>query len=237
MGTTKTILLVVLLCSVASAAMQAAQKKHSGAPVQDQPADDEKDDVLKEAEELLQKQQYQQAEEKLQVITAKQADNPQAWFDLGFAQSHQNKTADAIAAYRKATALSPKWFEAQQSLGLALAKSGDLASAASALKIAVTLKPTVGGQQALAGAWLTLAQTLEENQPQEALAAYQKAAELDPANSEATLGVAKMRERSGDAAASEQQYLKLAESGNEESMERLIGLYLQQKRYSDAETW
>src|SRR5579884_3081263 len=115
MGTTKTILVVVLLCSVASAAMQAraAQQKHSGAPAQDQSADHQKNDILKEAEELLQKQQYQRAEEKLQVITAKQADNPQAWFDLGFAQSHQNKPADAIAAYRKATALSPKWFEAQ----------------------------------------------------------------------------------------------------------------------------
>ena len=46
-----------------------------------------------------------------------------------------------------------------------------------------------------------------------------------------------MTERSGTAAAAEQQYLKLAEAGNNDSIERLIGLYLKQKRYADAEAW
>ncbi|MGZ4830634.1 MAG: tetratricopeptide repeat protein, partial [Candidatus Angelobacter sp.] len=113
----------------------------------------------------------------------------------------------------------------------------DLTSAAAALKTAVTLKPTIGGPQALVGAWLSLAQVTEESQPQESLAAYQKAVELDPANSEAQLGAARMAERSGNTAAAEQQYLKLAEAGNNNSVERLIGLYLKQKRYADAETW
>src|SRR5262249_59993036 len=97
-------------------------------------------------------------EEKLEAIDSKQNDNPQAWFDLGFAQGRLGKTADSIISYKKATELSPKWFEAQQNLGFALAKSGDLTGAAAALKIAVTLKPTTGGQQALSRAWLTLAQ-------------------------------------------------------------------------------
>ena len=156
---------------------------------------------LKDAEDLLQKQQYQQAEEKLFVIVAKQSTNPQAWFDLGFAQSHLGKTADSIAAYERAAQLSPKWFEAQQNLGLALAKSGDFPAAAAALKIAVTLKPTTGGDKALSQAWISLAQVTEDSQPQEALAAYQKAVELDPANPEAQLGIARMAERSGNAAA------------------------------------
>ena len=173
----------------------------------------------------------------MQALIATQSENPQVWFDLGFAQSHQGKSTEAIAAYKKATQLDPKWFEAQQNLGLALAKSGDLTAAAAALKIAVTLKPTVGGQQALAAAWLSLAQVTEESQPQDSLAAYQKAAELDPTNSEAQLGIARMAERSGNAAAAEQQYLKLAAAGNNDSIERLIGLYLKQKRFADAETW
>ncbi len=46
-----------------------------------------------------------------------------------------------------------------------------------------------------------------------------------------------MTERTGNLPAAEQQYLKLAEAGNSESMEHLIGLYLKQKRYADAETW
>ncbi|HVG90551.1 MAG TPA: tetratricopeptide repeat protein, partial [Alphaproteobacteria bacterium] len=234
MGIIKAIATTVLASCVLLAAAQTRppQKAHPQVAAEDRAAD-----ALKEAESFLQKQQYPQAEEKLQAIVLKQAQNPQAWFDLGFAQSHQGKTAEAIAAYKKAAASDPKWFEAQQNLGLALARSGDFPAATAALKTAVTLRPTVGGQQALAAAWLSLAQVTEDSQPQDSLAAYQKAAELDPANAEAQLGIARMAERSGNAAAAEQQYLKLAAAGNNDSIESLISLYLKQKRFSDAETW
>jgi len=235
MGITKAIA-AALLASLALPALVQTRPQHESRP-QTAAAGDRAADALKDAESLLQKQQYSQAEEKLQAIVLKQAENPQAWFDLGFAQSHQGKTTEAVSAYKKATQLDPKWFEAQQNLGLALARSGDLTAAAAALKIAVTLKPTVGGQPALAAAWLSLAQVTEESQPQESLAAYQKASELDPANSEAQLGVARMAERSGNSAAAEQQYLKLAAAGNNDSIEQLIGLYLKQKRFADAESW
>ena len=228
---------VIAAAVLAGFAVQAAAQTHPQRVQPRPPAEERAPDDLKDAESLLQRQQYQEAEEKLQALVLKRSENPQAWFDLAFAQSHLGKSADAIAAYKKAAELDPKWFEAQQNLGLALAKSGDLAAAAAALKTAITLKPTVGGQHALAGAWFSLAQVTEEGQPQEALAAYQKAAELDPTNSDALLGAARMAERSGDPAAAEQQYLKLAEAGNNESLERLIGLYLKQKRYADAETW
>jgi len=217
---------------LASAQPRPLQNARPQAAVEDRAADE-----LKAAELLLEKQQYAEAEEKLQALVRSQSQNPQAWFDLGFAQSHRGKNSDAVASYRKAATLDAKWFEAQQNLGLALAKSGDLAGAATALQTAVTLKPTVGGQQALAGAWLSLAQVLEQGHPQESLAAYQKAVELAPASSEAQLGVARITEASGNVAAAEQQYVKLAEAGNSESVERLIGLYLKQKRYADAETW
>lgn len=235
MGITKAIA-VALLASLALPALAQTRPPHKSHQ-QIAAEDDRATDALKDAESLLEKQQYSQAEEKLQALTATQSENPQAWFDLGFTQSHLGKTTEAIASYRKATQLDPKWFEAQQNLGLALAKSGDLAAASSALKIAVTLNPITGGQQALAAAWFSLAQVTEESAPQDALAAYQKAVELDPTNSEAQLGVARMAERSGNSAAAEQQYLKLAEAGNNDSIERLIGLYLKQKRFADAEAW
>src|SRR6476661_8927485 len=208
MGITKSIAATVLATCAMLASAHAQTRPTHKSHQQTSAEDDRASDALKDAETLLQKQQYSQAEEKLLTIVTQQSQNPQAWFDLGFAQNHLGKSADAIAAYRKAVALSPKWFEAQQNLGLALAKSGDLSAAAAALKIAVTLKPTVGGQQALAGAWLSMAQVTEESQPQDSLAAYQKAAELDPANSDAQLGIARMAERSGNTAAAEQQYLK-----------------------------
>jgi tetratricopeptide (TPR) repeat protein len=237
MGITKSIAATVLAtCAMLASAHAQARPAHNS---HQQPSaeDNHAADVLKDAESLLQKQQYQQAEEKLQAIVTQQPENPQAWFDLGFTQSHQGKTTEAIAAYKKTVALSPKWFEAQQNLGLALAKSGDLTAAAAALKIAVTLKPTTGGQQAVAAAWLSLAQVTQESASQESLAAYQKAVELDPTNSEAQLGAARMAERSGNSAAAEQQYLELATAGNNDSIEQLIGLYLKQKRFADAESW
>ena len=235
MGITKAIA-AALLASFAVFAFAQTRPAHKSPPAA-ATNDDRAADALKDAESLLQKQQYQQAEEKLQAIVTQQSENPQVWFDLGFAQSHLGKITEAIAAYKKAMQLSPKWFEAQQNLGLALAKSGDLTAAASALKFAVTLKPTVGGQPALAAAWLSLAQVTEESAPQESLAAYQKATELDPANPDAQLGIARMAERSGNAAAAEQQYLKLAAAGSNDSIEQLIGLYLKQKRFTEAETW
>jgi tetratricopeptide (TPR) repeat protein len=235
MGITKAIA-IALLASLALPALAQIRPAHKSHP-QSTTEDDHAADALKDAESLLQKQQYPQAEVKLQTIVTQQAENPQAWFDLGFAQSHQGKTTEAVAAYKKATQLDPKWFEAQQNLGLALAKSGDLNAAASALKTAVTLKPIVGGQQALAAAWLSLARVTEENAPQESLAAYQKAVELDPANTEAQLGAARLTERAGNTAAAEQQYLKLAAAGDNDSIERLISLYLKQKRFADAESW
>jgi tetratricopeptide (TPR) repeat protein len=237
MGINKAIAIAVLAgCAMHAMAQRPAQKSHPQSTA-DRAADERAADDLKDAESLLQKQQFPQAEEKLQALVSSQAKNPQVWFDLGFAQSHLGKNAEAITAYRKATELDPKWFEAQKNLGLAFAKSGDLATAAGAFRIAVTLKPTIGGQQALADAWLSLAQSVEESQPQESLAAYQKAAELDPANSDAPIGIARMTEHTGNLPAAEQQYLKLAEAGNGESMEHLIGLYLKQKRYADAEAW
>ena len=233
MGIGKTIPAIVMACLAAHAAAQLppSHRPHPSAVAAEQAADD-----LKDAEDLLQKQQYPAAEQKLLAVTAAHPQNPQAWFDLGFAQSHLGKTADSITAYKKAAGISPKWYEAQQNLGLALAKSGDFSGAASVLRIAVTLKPTTGGQPALSRTWVSLAQVLEESKSPDALAAYQKAAELDPANSEAELGLARMNE-TADPAGAEQQYLKLAGQGSNESIERLIGLYLKQKRYADAETW
>jgi len=194
-------------------------------------------DGLQEAESLLEKQQYDLAENKLKLLVTSQSENPQAWFDLGFAENHLGKIPDAVVAYKKAVELSPKWFEANLNLGLALAKSSNFAQAAPVLKAATQLKPTNGGEQALGKAWFALGQVLEDNDPKESLHAYQKAAELNPKNLEADSGIGRMMERTGDLAGAEQQYLRGANSGDNASVEHLIGMYLKQKRLADAETW
>jgi tetratricopeptide (TPR) repeat protein len=194
-------------------------------------------DGLQEAESMLEKQQYDLAESKLKLLVSSQSENPQAWFDLGFAENHLGKTPDAVVAYKKAVELSPKWFEANLNLGLALAKSSSFAQAIPVLRAATQLKPTNGGEQALSKAWFALGQVLEESDAKAALNAYQKSAELNPKNLEADLGIGKMLERTGDLAGAEQQYLRGANTGDNGSLERLIGIYLKQKRLADAETW
>src|SRR5579859_2603870 len=233
MAISKTIAALVLAWVAVSVTAQPKSAPRPHQPTAEERAADD----LKDAEDLLQKKQYQQAEEKLLAITARQTENSQAWFDLGFAQSHLGKTPDAVAAYKKATELSPKWFEAQQNLGLALAKSGDFPAAAAALKNAVTLKPNSEGQTALRDAWISLARVTEDSQPQEAMSDYQKAIELDPHSSEAVLGAAQLAERSGNLSIAEQQYLKLIELGHNDAIEALVMVYVTQKKYGEAEAW
>jgi tetratricopeptide (TPR) repeat protein len=196
-------------------------------------------DPLQEAETLLQAQQYAQAEEKLKSLSDSQAKNPQFWFDLGFAQSHQGKTKEAVAAFQKAVELEPAWFEASLNLGHDLAKSGNAAEAVVVLKHTVELKPASGGQTALARAWLSLAQTMEEagNDLKGAAAAYDRAAELNPGDLFIVVSAGKALERTGDLSAAEQHYVKAAEKGDTAGVTQLIGLLIKQKRYADAEIW
>ena len=196
-------------------------------------------DPLREAEDLLQKQQYAQAEEKLQPLMASQAKDPQAWFDLGFAQSHQEKTKDAVASYQKAVDLASDWFEANLNLGLDLLKAGNSTAAAPVLKHAVTLKPTSGGQKALGRAWLGLGDALEkdENDPKGAAAAYDKASELNPTDLDLVVRSGTALQHGGDATGAEQRYAKAAGAGSSSGMSRLIALLSSQRRYDDAAAW
>jgi tetratricopeptide (TPR) repeat protein len=194
-------------------------------------------DLLQQAESLLEKQRYAEAEPQLQALSNSQPRNPQVWFDLGFAESHLGKNTDAVTAYKRAAELSPQWFEAYLNLGLALARGGNLTDAATMLRAATGLKPTSGGQKALGNAWFSLAQVLEKNAAKEALAAYQRAAELNPGDAEARLGAGKLMESQGDAADAEKQYLMAAQMGGPGAVEQLIGLYITQKRFAEAESW
>lgn len=196
-------------------------------------------DPLQEAEALLQARQYAQAEGKLKVLSESQAKNPQFWFDLGFAQSHQGKTQDSVTAYRKAVELAPDWFEANLNLGLDLMKAHNSAAAIPVLKHAVTLKPTSGGQQDLSRAWLSLAKALEEGGTDLliAAAAYDKAAELNPDDVAATFRAGVLLQRADDLVGAEEHFVRVAQTGDVGGMAALIDLLTRLKRYADAETW
>ena len=221
------------LAAASLAVPACAQKRsHTSAPPA---AADKTSDALQEAEDLLQKQQYDQAQTKLKALVTQYSDNPQAWFDLGFAESHLDKNSEAIAAYKKAAELSPKWFEANVNLALTLATAGQNAEAGSALKRAVQLQPSSGGQQALAKAWLLLAQVQEDTDAKSALAAYEKTIDLSPSDPEPHLAAGRLLEHTGDLTGAEQHYLKSAELGNSAATGQLVNLYIKQKRFADAE--
>ncbi len=233
MGTNKAIWIVALAAASLAGPVCAQKRTRPSTP----PATAETTShALQEAEDLLQKQQYDQAETRLKALVSQYSSNSQAWFDLGYAESHLNKNSEAIAAYRKAAELTPKWFEANVNLALALTKSGQNAEAASALKAAVQLKPSTGGQQALANAWLLLAQLQEDTDAKSALAAYENTIELSPADPEPHYAVGRLLERDGDLKGAEQHYLKSAELGKSAATGQLIDLYIKQKRFADAES-
>lgn len=197
-------------------------------------------DPLDEAESMLQKGQYAGAEENLRGLVKTRPKNPQAWFDLGFAQSHLGMPAEAAESYRKAVDLAPDWFEANLNLGVDLARSGKRPEAISALKHAVQLKPSGNGQQAIAKAWLTLAETMadEGSDLKGAATAYDEAAELGfAADSSIAVRAGALLEKAGDPAGAEAHYRKAAESGDSAGMAKLIDLLQSQKRNADAETW
>jgi tetratricopeptide (TPR) repeat protein len=194
-------------------------------------------DPLQEVESLLQKGQLAEAEQKLQPMMVDQAKNPQAWFDLGYIQSHLEKVPEAIASYKKAVELQPDWFEANLNLAVDLEKAGNSSEAVAVLKHAVELKPSSGGNQAMARAWLTLARALEANDPLGAARAYDKAAELNPADLSLVVRAGMLVERAGDLAGAEEHYQRAAKTGDAGGMAQLIDLLNKQKRFVDSETW
>jgi tetratricopeptide (TPR) repeat protein len=160
---------------------------------------------LGKAEDLIQKQQYSDAEALLRKVVAGDPGNYVAWFDLGFAENALGKTDDAIAAYRKSVSAKPDVFESNLNLGLELARSGQ-AEAEQFLRAATQLKPTNHVAEGKARAWVSLAHVLEKSNPAEAVAAYHQAAALEPKDPEPRLSAGLLFEKQQKFADAEQEY-------------------------------
>jgi tetratricopeptide (TPR) repeat protein len=160
---------------------------------------------LGKAEDFIQKRQYSDAEPLLRKVLESDPANYVAWFDLGFTENALGKIDDSIAAYRKSVAAKPDVFESNLNLGLQLAKSGQ-PDAEQFLRASTQLKPTSHVAEGKARAWISLAQVLEKSKPDEALAAYQQAATLQPKDIEAHLGAGLLFEKQNKFADAEQEY-------------------------------
>jgi tetratricopeptide (TPR) repeat protein len=193
---------------------------------------------LAQAESAIEKKDYETAEPLLNKIVAAQPANYQAWFDLGFVYNALGKSDDSIAAYRKSVKAKPDIFESNLNLGLMLAKTKQ-PDAEKFLRAATGLKPQSRGDEARARAWLGLARTLEESQPQEALEAYRQAAALQPKDPEPRLSAGKLLENANKFADAEEQY-KQALTLDPSSQDALIGLanvYMRGRRFPEAEEY
>lgn len=91
--------------------------------------------------------------------------NAHAWYDLGFSLDAMNDDAGAKTAYEHATAADARYLAPRASLGLLLARGGDLAAAEAMLRSSVALE---GDANAKAVALRALARIDADKQPERA---------------------------------------------------------------------
>ncbi len=191
---------------------------------------------LTRAEAFIQKQEFTQAEPLLQQLVATDPTNYVGWFDLGFVENGLGKRDESIAAYRKSVAAKPDVFEANLNLGLQLAKAGQ-PEAEQYLRAATQLKPTSHVAEGHARAWLSLAHVMEATKPEEALAAYQKAATLQSKNAEPHLAAGLLLENQNKFSDAEQEYkAALAiDPASSDAVTGLANIYMRGRRFPEAE--
>jgi tetratricopeptide (TPR) repeat protein len=190
---------------------------------------------LAQAEVAIEKKDYAAAEGLLKKVVVSQPKNYQAWFDLGFVYNALGRTDDSINAYRLSVSAKPDVFESNLNLGLMLAKNKQ-PGADEFLRAATKLKPTSHVEQGRATAWLALAHSVQDTSPDEAIDAYQKAAALQPKDSEPHLSAGQLYEAQNKLAEAEQEY-KQALVLDPDSADAVVGLanvYMQGKRFPEA---
>jgi tetratricopeptide (TPR) repeat protein len=191
---------------------------------------------LAEAETDIDKRDYASSEPLLKKYLDSHADNYVAWYDLGFVYHQLGKREDSISAYRKSVSAKPDVFESNLNLGLALAESGD-SDAEQFLRAATKLNPTSNPVQADKRAWMALGRLLESSKREEAIAAFEQAASLDPKDPDPHLSSGAVFEKQQKAGDAEKEYLQALSIAPDSSdaLIALSNLYMHEKRFGDAE--
>jgi predicted Zn-dependent protease len=208
---------------------------HVRVPVEDE---DSQPAELKEAEAAIDKKDYPSAEDFLHKLLERDSGNYVGWFDLGFVENELGKVGDSIAAYRKSVVAKPDVFESNLNLGLQLAKTGQ-PDAETFLRAATRLKPTASVVEGQYRAWIALAQVIEKAKPEEALAAYAKAVELQPKESEPHVSrghIFEAENKFGDAEA-EYKLALAVDLHSADAVEGLANLYMHARRFPEAEDY
>jgi tetratricopeptide (TPR) repeat protein len=147
---------------------------------------------------------------------------PLLWWRLGVIQGHQQRHAEAAAAYRKAISLNPNFHGAWSMLGHSLISQDKGWEAVEAMRAALNLKPDE------ASGWACLGDAYSSaGMASESVAAYNKAIEIDPKYVSAWTSLAREQAKSKDYQSAEISYRKALEADPNDYMalDALITLY------------
>jgi predicted Zn-dependent protease len=192
-----------------------------------------------DAEAAIVKSDWKTAEAKLDPWLAAHPADPRALFDAGYVADAQNRLDSAAGLYRRAVDADPQSFEAHLSLGLLLARQGNLAEARPELATATTLDPGDAGPTVKARAWRALAQIDSAADSTEASNDLLEALKLTPETPADTLLAASLADQAGQYDAAEAAYRRILAKDPKSAPANagLAHLLLARKQYPEAETF
>ncbi|MBV9608107.1 MAG: tetratricopeptide repeat protein, partial [Acidobacteria bacterium] len=233
MGANSAFLLLVMAALSSLAVAQSGRTvRHSRVPAEDPSASA----AVTQAEAAIEKKDYTTAEQRLNEAVGKNPNDYQAWYDLGYVLNATGHKPEAIDAYRKSVAAKADVFESNLNLGTLLASS-DQPEAADFLRKATQLKPTAHPEEGLERAWLSLGHVLEKDKPQEAVVAFEKAAQLQPKDPEPLLSAGAIYEREHNLPKAEQNFAEASklDPKSSDAVAALVNVYTKQKKLPEAE--
>jgi tetratricopeptide (TPR) repeat protein len=187
---------------VLSAGPARAQSQRS-APTKPSPSRETEDPLaplLKQAQEAMDKMDFEAALEPLQKYIAQRPDDPYAHFQLGYSYVGLKRPADAKSEFSRAIALDPKMAAAHLNLGLVL-MDNDPGAAAQAFLNTAQLQPTESRPRFLAGFSLEHAGKFPE-----AIEQYRSALALAPNDYEIHFALGRVLLRTNDDPGAEVQF-------------------------------
>ncbi len=156
--------------------------------------------LLATAQGAMEKKDYAAAAQSYQEYLAKKPDDANIHFQLGYAYTALQKSADAKAEYEKAIALDPKMAPAYLNLGLTLLDS-DPAGAVEPLQKAVELSPNQAEPKYFLGVALE-----RSGKPALAIEQYQAAEKLDEKHFETRLALGRTLLKSNQPGKAESEF-------------------------------
>jgi tetratricopeptide (TPR) repeat protein len=200
------------------------------------------DALLNQANDALEKSDYPTAVKLLSQLTAdttanaKSAKDPHLLFDLGYAEEGLNHGDEAQAAYGRAIAADPNYFEAHLALGLLLAREDKLTEARAELKAAIGV-PTHSAPL-VAQALRALAHIDLMDHPADARDELLLALKISPETPDDSLLAAEAAERLNDYPGAEAAYRRLlkAAPNDLETTAGLAHVLVRENKTEEAET-